>query len=80
MEKKFDGRQHDTFINDEFGQTGKLHFKSPKAIEFERYKQDCRKRAIEMAHADFHSGKLSLGATIKTAADEYYEWLISIPE
>lgn len=42
-------------LNDEFGQTGKLNFKSPKAIEFERYKQDCRKRALDLAHSQVTS-------------------------
>ena len=48
--EKYDAEKQ-TQLNDEFGQTGKLHFKSPiqKEIETQRYKQDCRKRALEMA-------------------------------
>ncbi len=59
----------------------------PKAVvEFNRYKQDCRKRALEMAHHEqinliaasnaMQGGKID----IMELADKYYKWLISIPE
>jgi len=59
--------------------------------EFARYKQDCRKRALEMAHAEnntevmrratsLNQGQLGGGINIIATADKYYSWLISIPE
>lgn len=52
-------------------------------IEFNRFKQDCRKRAFEMAHSEMgellrrdKGGEFSVTDT----ADKYYNWLISIPE
>lgn len=91
MSETFDGSKADKYIADEFGQTGKLHFKSTKAIEFERYKQDCRKRALDLAHSEAmretSSNPLSQRqATIPAAetttakADKYYNWLINIPQ
>lgn len=48
----FDGPKAPKDLSDEYGQSGKLHFKSPvkSEIETQRYKQDCRKRALEQAH------------------------------
>jgi len=76
----FDGNKADKYLSDEYGQTGKLHFKSPKEIEFQRYKQDCRKRALEMAHLDYQQGKILMDSKVQEAANKYYNWLISIPE
>lgn len=52
-----------------------------KFIEFSRYKQDCRKRALEMAANKFvgHYDIVGDNAVI-VEADKYYNWLISIPE
>lgn len=62
-------------------------------LEFNRYKQDCRKRALDLAageYADWYRESNSCKAreeTIKSPppditalADKYYNWLISIPE
>ena len=62
--------------------------------EFSRYKQDCRKRALDLAHENYTewfrvNKKLFVGEEPKTEtetpmpnvlekADEYYNWLISI--
>jgi hypothetical protein len=51
-----------------------------KDLELSRYKQDCRKRALEMAHDDFHAGKMANGSKVGDLAETYYNWLISIPE
>jgi len=61
-------------------------------VEFNRYKQDCRKRALEMAQANQRVGYnpnplpslQQFSNTINTEAvlrdaDKYYNWLISIP-
>lgn len=51
-------------------------------IENQRYKQDCRKRAFEMAHAELMSLlSQNKGAdfSVTEQADKYYNWLISIP-
>ena len=90
----FDGEKSNPLINDEFGQTGKLHFKSPnKEIEIQRYKQDCRKRALELAYNEWDA-KLTRQIrgkekdsnvepepfNISETADKYYNWLINIPQ
>jgi hypothetical protein len=86
-----DGPQYDgpkqKFIADEFGQTGQLHFRGPNSkIEVQRYKQDCRKRALEMAHGELINLTAASQATkggevnVTELADKYYSWLISIPE
>lgn len=59
-------------------------------IEAQRYKQDCRKRALEMAHMEMlkwvstfgDATKLPAGVSpnVQELADKYYNWLISIPE
>ena len=46
---------------------------SQAAKEFARYKQDCRKRALDLAHG------VDTDNVLKNA-DKYYSWLISIPE
>lgn len=84
MEQKFDGDKVDCQFKDEFMQTGNLHFKTPKAIEFERYKQDCRKRSLDLASS--HINRDAIGNSLKINPSEvlnisetYYNWLISIP-
>ncbi len=59
----------------------------PKVIvEFNRYKQDCRKKALEMAHDEWSkivfvsNGGKGGEYDVLTEADKYYKWLISIPE
>ena len=48
-------------------------------IEFNRYKQDCRKRALDLAHLDYQQGKILMDSKVNEQADKYYKWLISIP-
>lgn len=52
-------------------------------VEFSRYKQDCRKRALDLAHSECVPNARSLSGgevdVLKTA-DKYYNWLISIPQ
>lgn len=60
--------------------------------EFERYKQDCRKRAAELAFQQWSIAGEQFKSTteyskgtlfdfdILKRADEYYNWLISIPQ
>lgn len=51
-------------------------------LEFSRYKQDCRKRALEMAAGEcielVRRGESNTIDIVDTA-DKYYNWLISIP-
>lgn len=55
-------------------------------LEFNRYKQDCRKRALEMAHNEIINLTAASSATkggdvdVAVLAEKYYQWLISIPE
>lgn len=51
-------------------------------IEFERYKQDCRKRALEAGFEEIikKGGEVFQGKNVLEAADKYYNWLISIPQ
>lgn len=57
-----------------------------KDLEFSRYKQDCRKRALDLAHSEIHSlNKAGIAQpkpeiTTTELAETYYNWLISIPE
>jgi len=72
----------------EFAKTGYIRAKTESEkeklpIEQARYKQDCRKRAFEMAHSEM--GELlrrDKGGdfNVTETADKYYNWLISIPE
>ena len=61
--------------------------------EFARYKQDCRKRALDLAHSELSRIIIErphpLQPTTNTkpnpeevvrVADKYYNWLISIPQ
>ncbi len=61
-----------------FNETGKIHYQDKANVEFSRYKQDCRKRALELA---FEEVKFIGGFTdtaVKVTADKYYSWLIDI--
>lgn len=61
-------------------------------IETKRYKQDCRKRALEMASGEYIEWYRSLSnpnlpetnkgnpPNITELSDKYYNWLISIPQ
>ena len=50
-------------------------------IELQRYKQDCRKRALEVAAGEAErKGEVDFpNKTVLELADKYYNWLISIP-
>lgn len=55
-------------------------------LEFTRYKQDCRKRALDLASQNIDKEREYTKRfqddpplTIQTLADKYYNWLISIP-
>lgn len=55
--------------------------------EFNRYKQDCRKKALEWAEQEKYQwiskdgGKWQhFNFEVIELADKYYKWLISIPE
>ena len=59
--------------------------------EFERYKQDCRKRALDLAHTELglwytdvrktHPNSVSKAPPkVEELAEQYYNWLISIPD
>lgn len=55
------------------------------SVEFSRYKQDCRKRALELAQSQMptiytEGDWLPSGELIIALADKYYNWLKSIPE
>lgn len=77
----------------EFEETGKVAFRSDdkSEIEFQRYKQDCRKRALDLAHSeygDWYREANSKSATnnigekpdVENLAEKYYQWLITIPQ
>lgn len=53
-----------------------LQKKSQKEVEYNRYKQDCRKKSLDWVMQHFNG---SDDDAIKSA-DKYYKWLISIPE
>lgn len=76
----------DSIIRQEQEQMNKSFNKVPDSkseLEFQRYKQDCRKRAFDMAHNELEllmrEGKGDL-FKIEETADKYYQWLITIPE
>ncbi len=56
---------------------------SKQQTEFIRYKQDCRKRAFDMAHTELMQWKNN-GAMaedqpdVQTIANKYYKWLTEI--
>jgi len=74
----------------EFERTGSIIWNNKNEIELSRYKQDCRKRALEMAAASLNEGRKANtlayndgkpeDAQLIDLADKYYKWLISIPE
>jgi hypothetical protein len=50
-------------------------------VEFSRYKQDCRKRALDLAAQTNVTGKKDpVQDDVLKLADNYYTWLISIPD
>lgn len=68
-------------------------FKEKHDLEFSRYKQDCRKRALDLAHTErdrnyYGGGSTNLipkQPTVSTedtlkVADKYYKWLINLPQ
>lgn len=62
-----------------FNESGKIHYQDKANVEFSRYKQDCRKRAIDIAVqlvGTSSTGQIS--NEIKREADIYYKWLIDI--
>lgn len=66
-----------------FQETGQIHGKSE--IEFLRYKQDCRKKALEMAHSEFMAvtEKTIIRPAVSTPvelAEIYYNWLINLAQ
>lgn len=61
--------------------------------EFSRYKQDCRKRALELSHNEagrpifqptdnplMNTQRVSPRVDIIELADKYYNWLINLPQ
>ena len=48
--------------------------------EYSRYKQDCRKRALDLAIGKFAGLTKDGEDSVTTEADKYYNWLISIPQ
>lgn len=51
--------------------------------EYNRFKQDCRKRALDLAHNELDQlMRADKGAefSVTETADKYYNWLITIPE
>ena len=80
-EPQFEKEQWRSYFEEQF-----KVIKSKYDIEFNRYKQDCRKRALDVAYQLFvsHGGDINEEGEkeidIKTIADKYYNWLISIPE
>lgn len=50
--------------------------------EFARYKQDCRKRALDLAHSELgkYAGRVWSDEETLQLAGKYYNWLISIPQ
>lgn len=76
---KFDSQRQPSSHNDEFGPTDKPYFRPPNfKIEAQRYKQDCRKKALEAAMVFIP--KATDAGEIKKFADIFYKWLIDIPE
>lgn len=52
-----------------------------QVLEFQRYKQDCRKRALEVAERTVtQSSGGVISEKITNEADKYYDWLINIPQ
>ena len=63
----------------QYNETGKLYSQEKVNVEFSRYKQDCRKRAIDIAVQLVSTSSLGqISGEVKKEADIYYEWLIDI--
>lgn len=77
--RKFNREELTQMANQKYGSYCASNEKSN--IEYGRYKQDCRKRALEVAErtvTQSQGGQIS--DAITTEADKYYNWLISIPQ
>lgn len=48
--------------------------------EFSRYKQDCRKKALDLAWQYYSKDGCNGEKKVTETAEFYYNWLISIPE
>lgn len=64
-------------------ETGEVAWKSE--LEFSRYKQDCRKRALDLAashqNIDITGRKFEVEKEkVISYADYYYNWLINLPQ
>lgn len=62
-----------------FNKTGKIHYQDKSKVEFYRFKQDCRKRALDLAHSEsinsVAASQANKGVNVLDLADKYYEWL-----
>lgn len=75
-------------LSDELAELGYLRASRQKFdIEFSRYKQDCRKRALDLAATmiqhewlTWEKKKETDQPTIISVADKYYQWLINLPQ
>lgn len=75
--RQFDRAQIEMIANQKLGQQSAHQSKND--IEFSRYKQDCRKRALEHAFDQIRMGGVEK-KTVQELAEEHYNWLISIPQ
>jgi hypothetical protein len=75
MEKK----EQDDSLRQSYAEMNKLRIEEKKNqlnTEFQRYKQDCRKRALDLAPSLITATE----PDVLKKADQLYNWLISIPE
>lgn len=95
VQQTSDGKTYVVSERKHMNQSAPVEMISPSKqdLEFSRYKQDCRKRALDLAiesagkfRNDLGS-KVDNGKTIPNAetiipifADQYYNWLINIPQ
>lgn len=62
-----------------FNESGNIHYQGKANVEFSRYKQDCRKRAIDIAvQLVSQSSGGQISEEVKKEADIYYKWLIDV--
>lgn len=54
--------------------------KTKSDVEFSRYKQDCRKKALDAALDKFAGLFVDGQDAVIVNADKYYNWLISAPK
>ena len=77
--RRFDRKEIEQLAHQNLGKQNA----SKNDIEFSRYKQDCRKRALDLAHSEMpiaRQGEIVPDVDIISLADKYYNWLISIPQ